>query len=123
MESTFTMDAQKQEKLGKLLQDEDFVKSIMKAGSLENSKSILTDNGVELTDDELREMMAEGKKLLEEQDMMNADGELSEKSLEMVAGGFSFSRFVVGLAIGVGSAYAACPEGVVFGALLILSSF
>lgn len=123
MESTFTMDAQKQAKLGELLQDENFVESIMKAGSLENARTILSDRGVELTDDELHEMMVGGKKLLEEEGMLTADGELTEKSLEMVAGGFSLGRFVLGLGIGIASAYCYYPDGVVVGALLIISSF
>ena len=112
------------EKLGVLFQDDGFTEALSEVKTMDELLKLLDQNGVQMTEEDVHECMKQGRQMLKEQNIMNEDGELTEAGLEMVAGGrFSFKRFVVGVGIMVGSAYFACPQGVVFGAALVVLSF
>ena len=110
-------------KLEALMQDEIFMEALSTKKNVDEVVALLAENGVEMTADEVRECMDGGRKLLEDRGIMNAEGELTEKGLEMVAGGFKLGRFILGAVIGGASAYFGFVPGVVFGAGLIILSF
>ena len=111
------------EKLGALMQDVKFAEAVSNAKDVDEVAALLKENGVDMTADDVRECMDEGRQFLNDQGLMSENGELTEKGLEMVAGGFHFGRFILGVVIAGASAYVGYGPGVAFGAGLILLSF
>lgn len=80
------------EKLSSLWEDEAFVKALAAAGTDEDALRVLRENGVELTEEELREL----------QSARETSDELSEEDLEDVAGGFAIAALTAVTAMALG---------------------
>ena len=81
------MTKEMEKKLEELMKNEQFVESIMQAESIDGIQSILKEEGIEMSTEEIRASIADGKKALQESGYTSDDGELTEKGLELVSGG------------------------------------
>lgn len=108
-------------KLKELLESNDeFAETFVNAGNPAASCAVAATKGVDLTEEELKEAMEQGKLFLEENGYLSVEGELSEKALDLVAGGRNWRAIVAGIVIGSASAAIGYGPGVVLGAGLII---
>ena len=91
-----------EEKLIQLLTYETFQKEFCDCTSAEAVKELLDRNGVNMSMDEVNAFLAAVGTLCKK--VQENDGELSEEDLEMVAGGWSWKGFGLGLLIGAAAA-------------------
>ena len=110
------------EKLNALLQQEEFCEKIIHADSTSQICEILHAEGVDVSIAEIEQAVADGEKFLAEKGYVN-EGELSEEMLDMVAGGArNYRDFVIGVIVGVGGGFLACPELVAIGAIMAIGN-
>ena len=110
------------ERINKLMEDEDFVKEVFNAGSEENIIKMFAQKGVLLTKEDLR-YCEESAKKNPEFSVLFQDEELSEETLEAVNGG-SFKKWLgIGIMLlGVGVAVSTGGLGAAFAGTLITGS-
>ena len=109
--------------LDEILENEEVLAKLADAHSDEEILTILRGEGVEMSIEELQEAKKEGRKMLEETGYMNADGELTEKALEAVAGGRNWRVIRAGIVIAGASAAIGFGPGVALGAFLIIAGW
>ena len=87
-----------EEKFIELMKHESFVQEFGNCASLEAMKELLERNGVDMSMDEMKAILTAAGTIAKKVEENN--GELSEEDLEMVAGGWSWKGFFIGLAAG-----------------------
>jgi hypothetical protein len=100
-----------------LVQNEEFTSKLENAKTDEQILNLLSQYEIEMTMEELADAKNAGRKLLEEQ-KIQTDGELSEETLEQVAGGIRWSRFLVGSLICAAGAATGQAGAAVLGAAI-----
>lgn len=79
------------EKLEVLLNDEAFLDKMMEATTLDELGKLFSENGVEMSQEELCEFAKEGKRATA---LSQSDGELTEDALEDVSGGGAIFNWI-----------------------------
>jgi len=80
----------KKEKLQALLNDDSFAEGYSAAETKEDLQKLFADNGIEMSMEDIDSLLAD---IPEEK---NGDGELSDETLENVAGGSLLTRIIIG---------------------------
>jgi len=88
------------EKLQELQDDQEFMEKLQSVETVNEKLQVLSDYGIVLTEEEFETACDQAYDLLEENGYV-ADGELTEKGLDMVAGGVRTG--VCGVGVGVGT--------------------
>ena len=84
--------AQRFEKLGALLSNENFAKQFAACADKEAAAKLFADHDFEITLEEAGDLMTQIKTMA--QKLIDNDGELQEEDLELVSGGWSWIRFL-----------------------------
>ena len=114
--------AERLEKLGKLLNDEDFCKQFILCSDQQTAVTLFAQHGLALTVEEVEALATQLKAIARK--LVENDGILSEEELEQIAGGMSTNTAigcgVVGSAVGgAGIGTLICPGiGSLIGALI-----
>ena len=87
------------EKLNELLLDVDVQNEAKAIKDPEELRQILAQHGLELTADEMEEILVQLGGFLVENNLMTEDGELTEEGMDQVSGG-GFGAAIAGLKIG-----------------------
>lgn len=85
--------------LDKLMKDEEFVASVLEAATIEEVKSLFSEKGLTLTDEDLDQM----SKGLEDEDIVNNNGMVPDTNLTDVTGGIT-SQGAAGVGVAAGAA-------------------
>ena len=91
-----------EEKFIELMKHESFAREFSNCTSFEAAKELLECNGVDLSMEELQNILTAAANILIKLEENN--GELTEEDLEMVAGGWSWGGFFIGLVAGAAAA-------------------
>lgn len=91
------------DKIQKLMEEPEFVKKLENAESVDARISLLRDNGITVTADEVEAGYRKGMSYLENNGYIE-NGELTEAGLDMVSGGSRFGYGVAKLGAGVAGA-------------------
>ena len=86
------------EKIVTLFEEPNFQKKLFDCGSVNEIKMLCSENGLDLSEDMITEMLKSTGELL--LSIEKNDGELTEGELEQIAGGWSLKGFLVGFAAG-----------------------
>lgn len=126
LKTTDPAQAERLEKLGKLLSNEAFCKQFVACTEKQAAVKLFDDNGFAVTEGDVEALMAQIKAIA--QKLLDNNGELSEEDLEQIAGGGASTGLVVGVSVGsavvgAGIGTMICPGigsavGAVLGALL-----
>ena len=90
------------EMLKDLMYDEDFAAELRTAHTEEEVLQVMANNGIELTREQFEEGYEQVLDMMEEEGYFNEDGEMTEKGLELVAGGLRTGVANFGLILGIG---------------------
>ena len=119
--------AQQVEKLNAVLRNEEFLQRFVVCANKQEGVKLFADYGFTVTEEEVAELAAYTMKIANK--LMEHDGGLSEEELEQIAGGWTWSGFIAGLASGammgsvigsaggIGIAIGAVAIGAVVGAI------
>lgn len=88
------------ERMQELSEDQVFMEKMQSAETISEKIQVLSDYGIILTEEEFESACDQAYDILEKNDYI-VDGELTEKSLDMVSGGVNVG--VCGVGVGVGS--------------------
>lgn len=91
------------DKIQKLMEEAEFVRKLENAKTVDASLSLLRDNGITVTADEIEVGYRKGMHYLEDNGYIE-NGELTEAGLDMVSGGSRFGYGVAKLGSGVAGA-------------------
>ncbi len=103
-----------QQIMTKANEDEIFLKAFISATDALSVQQVLSENGIEITEEEVNEIFVDGVKEIQKYTDTHASGELSDEDLSEVAGG-GFVRYLVrgtisaAAGFGFGCLCALCP--------------